>query len=74
MPTCNYYTLKNAIDVRCFKKCVSSRFASDRFEKSEETCVNNCVDRFFDAQKYVLNLYESNLEDEMLIYRLQHRS
>ncbi|KAL2260879.1 hypothetical protein VTK26DRAFT_5008 [Humicola hyalothermophila] len=33
----------------CFKKCVGSSVRSGSLDKSEQTCLANCVDRFMDA-------------------------
>jgi hypothetical protein len=42
---------------RCFKKCIGSKFSSGKFEKGEEACVLNCVDRFFDSHLYIVQRY-----------------
>jgi len=56
-----YELLLTKIDCRCFKKCVGPKFGSSTFEKREETCVQNCVDRFFDAHIFIVNRYGSEL-------------
>ncbi|KAI9847819.1 MAG: Mitochondrial import inner membrane translocase subunit tim8 [Sclerophora amabilis] len=38
----------------CFAKCVTSKISSGKLDKSEETCAQNCVDRFMDANMQVL--------------------
>ncbi|KAL2156076.1 hypothetical protein VTH82DRAFT_821 [Thermothelomyces myriococcoides] len=33
----------------CWKKCITSTIKSGALDKSEKTCLANCVDRFMDA-------------------------
>ncbi|KAI0901751.1 Tim10/DDP family zinc finger-domain-containing protein [Annulohypoxylon nitens] len=34
----------------CFTKCVTGTIRSGQLEKSEESCIANCTDRFFDMR------------------------
>ncbi|KAI9785884.1 MAG: Mitochondrial import inner membrane translocase subunit tim8 [Candelina submexicana] len=43
----------------CWKKCVTSRISSGKMDRGEESCVANCVDRFFDANMTVLKHLEA---------------
>ncbi|KAK4123715.1 hypothetical protein N657DRAFT_532940, partial [Parathielavia appendiculata] len=44
----------------CWKKCVtSSTIRSGALDKSEQTCLANCVDRFMDANHVTLKHLES---------------
>jgi hypothetical protein len=45
---------------RCFKKCVGNKFPGSTWEKGEQACVQNCVDRFFDSHFFILTKYLSN--------------
>ncbi|EMC96963.1 hypothetical protein BAUCODRAFT_68970 [Baudoinia panamericana UAMH 10762] len=38
----------------CFKKCVTGRVASGKLDRYEEPCMQNCVDRYMDANMLVL--------------------
>jgi import inner membrane translocase subunit TIM8 len=42
----------------CFTKCVGKPGA--RLEKSEETCLGNCVERFLDVSAVLLQRLEEN--------------
>ncbi|KAI2642617.1 Tim10/DDP family zinc finger protein [Xylaria nigripes] len=33
----------------CFKKCITGTIKSGSLDRSEESCVANCTERFFDA-------------------------
>ncbi|KAI9697958.1 MAG: Mitochondrial import inner membrane translocase subunit tim8 [Candelina mexicana] len=43
----------------CWKKCVTSRISSGKLDRGEESCMANCVDRFFDANMTVLKHLEA---------------
>ncbi|KAI9768453.1 MAG: Mitochondrial import inner membrane translocase subunit tim8 [Geoglossum simile] len=43
----------------CWKKCVTGRIGSAKVEGKEETCLQNCVDRFMDANITVLRHLEA---------------
>ncbi|KAI1777714.1 Tim10/DDP family zinc finger-domain-containing protein [Hypoxylon cercidicola] len=38
----------------CFKKCITSTIRSGKLEKTEESCLANCADRFVDASRLTL--------------------
>ncbi|KAL1969073.1 hypothetical protein VTN77DRAFT_907 [Rasamsonia byssochlamydoides] len=38
----------------CWKKCITGRITSSRLDRAEETCAQNCVDRWMDAYLGVL--------------------
>ena len=38
----------------CFKKCITGTFRQGKLDRSEEPCMQNCVDRFLDANMTVL--------------------
>lgn len=51
---CDYPTaIHNLTDV-CFKKCVTSKISAGKLDRYEEPCMQNCVDRFLDANKLIL--------------------
>lgn len=43
----------NLTDI-CWKKCVTGSIKSGKLDRSEESCAQNCVDRFLDANDTVL--------------------
>lgn len=38
----------------CWKKCVTGGISSSGLDRKEEPCIQNCVDRFLDANEAVL--------------------
>ncbi|PMD65152.1 uncharacterized protein K444DRAFT_608827 [Hyaloscypha bicolor E] len=38
----------------CWKKCVTGTIRGGKLDKNEETCAQNCVDRFLDANMTVI--------------------
>ncbi|CZR60008.1 probable mitochondrial import inner membrane translocase subunit TIM8 [Phialocephala subalpina] len=38
----------------CWRKCVTGTIRSGKLEKNEESCAQNCVDRFLDANFLVI--------------------
>ncbi|KAI9786888.1 MAG: Mitochondrial import inner membrane translocase subunit tim8 [Geoglossum umbratile] len=42
----------------CWKKCVTGRISSGKVDGKEEGCLQNCVDRFMDANITVLKHLE----------------
>ncbi|TVY28999.1 Mitochondrial import inner membrane translocase subunit [Lachnellula hyalina] len=42
----------------CFKKCVTGAIRSGKLDKGEESCTQNCVDRFLDANFTVIKHLE----------------
>lgn len=38
----------------CWKKCVTGTIRSGKLDKGEETCAQNCVNRFLDANMTVI--------------------
>jgi hypothetical protein len=65
--------LLNDVDFRCFKKCIGSKFGSAKFERGEETCLQNCVDRFFDSHIFIVQRLPSPYWGPVLTSRLQIR-
>ncbi|PSS16804.1 hypothetical protein M430DRAFT_141199 [Amorphotheca resinae ATCC 22711] len=43
----------------CWKKCVTGTIKSGKLEKGEESCTQNCVDRFLDANFTVIKHLET---------------
>lgn len=43
----------------CFRKCVTSKISSGKLDKYEEPCMQNCVDRFLDANHVILRQLET---------------
>ncbi|KAF2718361.1 hypothetical protein K431DRAFT_275009 [Polychaeton citri CBS 116435] len=42
----------------CFKKCITSKISAGKLDRYEEPCVQNCVDRFMDANMTVIRHLE----------------
>jgi hypothetical protein len=38
----------------CWKKCITGTIRNGKLDKNEETCAQNCVDRFLDANMTVI--------------------
>ncbi|KFA65448.1 hypothetical protein S40285_00460 [Stachybotrys chlorohalonatus IBT 40285] len=38
----------------CWKKCVSSNIKQSTLDRSEESCLTNCVDRFWDLNFFTM--------------------
>lgn len=43
----------------CWKKCVTGKISSGRLDRAEETCAQNCVERWMDANLAVLKHLET---------------
>lgn len=43
----------------CWKKCVTGTIRSGKLDRSEESCAQNCVDRFMDANLTIIKHLES---------------
>ncbi|OKL62409.1 hypothetical protein UA08_02654 [Talaromyces atroroseus] len=43
----------------CFKKCVAGKISSNRLDRTEESCAENCVGRWMDANLAVLKHLET---------------
>jgi mitochondrial import inner membrane translocase subunit TIM8 len=52
-------TAIHALTDMCFKKCVTSKIGAGTLDKYEEPCMQNCVDRFMDANGLILRQLES---------------
>ncbi|CAI7623646.1 unnamed protein product [Penicillium palitans] len=39
----------------CWEKCITSKITSGTLDKSEETCAQNCVDRWMDTSLSILS-------------------
>ncbi|KAF2238478.1 hypothetical protein EV356DRAFT_528941 [Viridothelium virens] len=42
----------------CFRKCITSRISSGSLDRNEESCTQNCVDRYMDANHTILKKLE----------------
>ncbi|KAI4823121.1 hypothetical protein E4T44_10168 [Aureobasidium sp. EXF-8845] len=42
----------------CFRKCITGKISSGKLDRSEEPCMQNCVDRFMDANLVVIKNLE----------------
>ncbi|KAK4957817.1 Mitochondrial import inner membrane translocase subunit tim8 [Elasticomyces elasticus] len=42
----------------CFRKCITAKMSSGKLDRTEEPCMQNCVDRFMDANMTVLRQLE----------------
>jgi import inner membrane translocase subunit TIM8 len=42
----------------CFRKCITNKISAGALDRSEESCMANCVGRMMDAQKVLLNRVE----------------
>ncbi|TIA55024.1 hypothetical protein D6C77_07511 [Aureobasidium pullulans] len=42
----------------CFRKCVTGKISAGKLDRSEEPCMQNCVDRFMDANLVVIKNLE----------------
>ncbi|PYI10089.1 hypothetical protein BO78DRAFT_394613 [Aspergillus sclerotiicarbonarius CBS 121057] len=51
-------TVHSLSDV-CWKKCITGKITSGRLDQAEETCAQNCVERWMDANLAVLKHLES---------------
>ena len=45
--------MHNLTDI-CWKKCVTGTIRSGKLDRGEESCTQNCVDRFLDANFTVI--------------------
>ncbi|EED18437.1 magnesium and cobalt transport protein and translocase of inner mitochondrial membrane, putative [Talaromyces stipitatus ATCC 10500] len=43
----------------CFKKCITGNISSNRLDRTEELCAQNCVDRWMDANLSILKHLET---------------
>jgi len=43
----------------CFRKCITSRVSSGALDRYEDPCLQNCVERFMDANNLILKQLES---------------
>ncbi|GAB7360210.1 hypothetical protein MBLNU230_g7971t1 [Neophaeotheca triangularis] len=50
-------TVHSLTDV-CFRKCITSKISAGALDKNEQPCMQNCVDRFMDANNTVLQHLE----------------
>ncbi|KAG2160870.1 hypothetical protein VTO58DRAFT_104583 [Aureobasidium pullulans] len=42
----------------CFRKCITGKISAGKLDRSEEACMQNCVDRFMDANLVVIKNLE----------------
>ncbi|KEF61843.1 uncharacterized protein A1O9_03414 [Exophiala aquamarina CBS 119918] len=43
----------------CFKKCITSSITSGKMAGKEETCMSNCVNRWYDSNLQILKHLET---------------
>ncbi|KAI1117013.1 Tim10/DDP family zinc finger protein [Nemania sp. NC0429] len=48
--TSSVHTLTNV----CFRKCVTGAIKNGKLDKTEESCMTNCTERFFDLTEVTL--------------------
>lgn len=53
-----YIAVHSLTDI-CWRKCVTGTIRSGKLDKNEETCAQNCVDRFLDANFTVIKHLEN---------------
>lgn len=61
VPIADPFLLQTAIHSltdTCFRKCITSKISSGKLDRYEEPCMQNCVDRFMDANMTVLRHLE----------------
>ncbi|KAL2039159.1 hypothetical protein N7G274_008208 [Stereocaulon virgatum] len=46
-------SIHNLTDI-CWTKCITKGISSGKLDRNEESCTQNCVDRFLDANEAVL--------------------
>jgi len=54
-----YTTAVHELTETCFKKCITSSISSGKLASKEETCIQNCVERFMDSNLAVLRHLET---------------
>jgi len=42
----------------CFRKCITSKISAGKLDRYEEPCMQNCVDRYMDANMVVIKHLE----------------
>ncbi|TKA31083.1 hypothetical protein B0A50_02051 [Salinomyces thailandicus] len=42
----------------CFRKCVTSKISAGALDRNEQSCMQNCVDRFMDANNTIIQNLE----------------
>ena len=52
-------TVVHQLNDTCWKKCVTGKISSGSLSKSEETCAQNCVERWMDTQVSILKQLET---------------
>ncbi|EEA24662.1 Mitochondrial import inner membrane translocase subunit tim8 [Talaromyces marneffei ATCC 18224] len=43
----------------CFKKCITGKISSNKLDRTEESCAQNCVDRWMDANFAIYKHWET---------------
>ncbi|KAJ3211484.1 Mitochondrial import inner membrane translocase subunit tim8 [Dinochytrium kinnereticum] len=41
----------------CWDKCIASSKVKPGLDRSDETCIKNCVDRFIDSSMVIINVF-----------------
>lgn len=52
------HTAIHSLTDTCFRKCITGKISSGKLDRSEEPCMQNCVDRFMDANLVVIKNLE----------------
>jgi import inner membrane translocase subunit TIM8 len=52
------FTAIHSLTDTCFRKCITGKISSGKLDRSEEPCMQNCVDRFMDANLVVIKNLE----------------
>lgn len=52
--SCNCFVDVHNLTDMCWTKCMTAKITSTAIEKSENTCLENCVNRFIDSQKTIV--------------------
>lgn len=51
-------TAVHSLTDTCFRKCITTKISSGKLDRTEEPCMQNCVDRFLDANRLVVQSLE----------------
>ncbi|KAH8163192.1 hypothetical protein CIB48_g5052 [Xylaria polymorpha] len=43
----------------CFKKCITGTIKNGKLDKTEEGCMTNCAERFFDVSSLAIRLLQN---------------
>ncbi|KAI5790097.1 Tim10/DDP family zinc finger-domain-containing protein [Geopyxis carbonaria] len=48
----------HSLTAMCWTKCVTGKIVGNSIDRTEGSCLENCVNRYIDAQKTVISLIE----------------